>query len=110
MRKLSQETKDKIDSDPFYKKCCICSSPFIQIHHNLIFAGRQVDDAECLLPLCEKHHEMARNSEFKERLDIIMFKRMKTSQFNKYGKGGLSQRYLYLSSKYNENYNNTKRR
>jgi hypothetical protein len=102
MRKLSQETKDRIDTDPFYKKCCVCGSIYVQQHHNLIYAGRQVDDAECILPLCEKHHEMARNSEFKEILDRIMFARMKTSQFNKYGKGGLLQRYLYLSTKYND--------
>lgn len=101
MRKLSQETKDRINTDPFYKKCCVCGSPYVQQHHNLIYAGRQVDDAECILPLCEKHHEMTRNSEFKEGLDRIMFSRMKTSQFNKYGKGGLLQRYHYLSTKYN---------
>jgi hypothetical protein len=72
------------------------------MHHNLIYAGRQVDDAECILPLCETHHEMARNSKFKEHLDLIMFKRMKTSQFNKYSRGGLLQRYLYLSTKFND--------
>lgn len=101
MRKLSQETKDRIDTDPFYRKCCVCGNPNIQVHHNLQFAGRQCDDLETLLPLCIPHHDMARNSEFKERLDLIMFKRMKTSQFNKYSKGGLLQRYHYLSTKYN---------
>jgi hypothetical protein len=102
MRKLSQETKDRIDTDPFYRQCCICRDRNVQLHHNLIYGGKQVDEPETILPLCIKCHDMARNSLFKETLDRIMFSRMKTSQFNKYGKGGLLQRYHYLTTKYNE--------
>jgi len=100
MRKLSSETKERIDIDPFYNQCCICRSINIQIHHNLIYAGRQVDDAECLLPLCENCHSKARNVDFKEKLDLIMYKRMTLDQFAIYSRSNLLQRYDYLKKKY----------
>ena len=102
MRKLSQETKERIDSDLFYRQCCLCRSLNPQMHHNLIYAGKQVDDAECILPLCENCHDKARNSEVREKLDWIMFLRMRTVTFNKYSKGDLLKRYAYISKKFND--------
>ena len=103
MRKLSTITKKRIDEDNYYRQCCICGSKLVQMHHNLIFAGRQADDPETILPLCEYDHDQARNSDFKEKLDWIMYNRMTPEQLVKYNKSGdLMRRFNYLKTKFDK--------
>lgn len=78
MRRLSDETRKRIDTDLFYRRCCLydktCSGP-LQQHHNLIYAGRQVDDFWAILPLCQSHHEVADRKDVKKKLNAIMLSR-----------------------------------
>jgi len=46
-------------------------------------------------------HNLARNTETKEKLDLIMLTRMSPDQMTKYSKAvNLFQRYNYLANKY----------
>lgn len=102
MRAIPKKQREEMSKNPYYKKCCLCGSKSkIQWHHNLIFAGRQIDDQETILPLCVTCHEQARDTEFKEQLDLIMLCRMSPEQMKKYSKAiDLFQRYRYLTNKY----------
>lgn len=103
MQKLTEKAKKEIDNNRYFKKCCLCSitGVKIDIHHNLIFAGKQVGDIETLMPLCQDCHDKARRSEVKELLDLLMYQRMTDAQFVKYDKVGyIRTRYRYLMQKY----------
>jgi len=101
VRTIPEELKEEMVGDKFYKKCCLCGNEPVQWHHNLIFAGRQVNEKECILPVCERCHNLARNTENKEKLDLIMLTRMSPEQMTKYSKAtNLFQRYNYLTRKY----------
>lgn len=103
MRPIPKKIRELITLDKFFNSCCLCNSKQIQIHHNLIFKGRQVDDIETLLPLCPKCHISANNKDIKEQLDFIMLKRMSHEQILKYSKAiDYNQRLLYLINKFNE--------
>jgi len=78
--------RNKLAIKKFYEKCCICNTTGVQWHHNLIFKGRQENEEFCLLPLCVPCHEQARNKEFKEKLDWIMWNRATDAQINYYSK------------------------
>lgn len=75
-------------NDPFYKKCCLSKvsecEGVIQWHHNLIYAGRQVNEVFCILPLCEKHHRDANVKKVKDLLNLIMLARATDEQMEKY--------------------------
>lgn len=101
MRPIPLDLREEMAGDKFYKKCCLCGSHPVQWHHNLIFAGRQVNEKECILPVCEVCHNLARNTETKEKLDLIMLTRMCPLQMKRYSKASnLFQRYKYLTNKY----------
>jgi hypothetical protein len=101
MRPIPEQLKEEIQNDKYYKKCCLCPVRQVQWHHNLIFAGRQVNEKECILPICEVCHNKARNTEIREQLDLIMLTRMSPEQMQKYSKAvDLFQRYNYLCQKY----------
>lgn len=91
MRPIPQNLKDKINEDPFYKKCCLnnfvypCSGK-IEWHHNLIFAGRQVNEEFCILPVCKTHHDIEKHTIIKEKLNWIMWMRATKEQILKYSK------------------------
>lgn len=78
MRPISPKLRKQIDQDPFYRSCCLksyrCEGP-IQIHHNLIYSGRQQNYKFCLLPLCEAHHKIEKNPGVRDDLDRIMLSR-----------------------------------
>jgi len=101
MRKIPEELIAEMAGEKYYKKCCLCGSRPVQWHHNLIFASRQVNEKECILPICEVCHNKARNTEVREQLDLIMLTRMSPEQMKKYSKAvDLFQRYKYLTNKY----------
>jgi hypothetical protein len=86
MRRLTDEARKKIQSDAFYRKCCLCGrGKPIQIHHHLIFAGRQCDEWWSLLPLCPPCHGQADRKEVRAKLDVIMLARA-GDEINKFSK------------------------
>lgn len=86
MRPIPPKLRKDLEKDPYYKLCCITGARDVQWHHNLIFAGRQVNERWCILPLSEKIHDLARNKEVKEILDWIMINRATEEQLKIYSK------------------------
>lgn len=81
------------------KRCCLCGRAGVQFHHNLIVAGRQVDDPAAILPLCPGCHKIADDTLIKEELDLYMFVHKKLDPAD-YPRSGLVQRKKYLIKKY----------
>lgn len=84
MNHIPTALNNDLNEDPFYKKCCLwflggCGGR-IERHHNLIYAGRQVQAKFCILPACHDHHDMARKTEIKERFDWVMLNRATFSE------------------------------
>ena len=106
------ELREELSKDPFYWKCCITgefkeatrgdgSRCKIEFHHNLIFAGRQVQEKECILPVTQEVHAQARNVEMREKLDLVMLRRMSDVQIDYFSKAvNLRQRLKYLENKF----------
>lgn len=86
MRRLSDATRERVNTDSFYRTCVICKSPQVQIHHNLIHGRRQVDDWWALLPLCVTHHNQANQVEMRQKLNWIMCNRAPVEDLIKYSK------------------------
>lgn len=89
MRKISEELKNEMSDDKFYKKCCIQDSDClgrIEWHHNLIFKGQQVNEKFCILPVCKWHHDREKHQIYKEKLNWIMWNRATSEQITFYSK------------------------
>lgn len=77
--------RNELAEDPFMKTCCLLSSDCrgrIEFHHNLIYAGKRVNEYGAILPLCHFHHE--KESKFKKQLNRIMEFRMTREEKDKY--------------------------
>ena len=77
--------------DPFYLKCCATGERGtrgdpVEWHHNLIFAGRQVQEAFAILPIKRSLHAQAHLPEVKDQLDWIMLSRASQEQLDRYSK------------------------
>lgn len=101
MRPIPKKLREELSNDPYYKKCCITGLGDVEWHHNLIFAGRQVNQKFCILPLNKEVH---RNIvKYKERCDWIMWNRANYRQRDEYGKAiNVHTRYAQLNKKYGE--------
>jgi hypothetical protein len=103
---IPSKLNNELNEDSYYKKCCFyfdhsCFGK-LERHHNLIIAGKQVQMKECILPLCQTVHDMARNTIIKEKLDLIMLERMTQDQRLSISKAiNYEQRLKYLRNKYN---------
>jgi hypothetical protein len=77
-----------MESDPFYRRCCITGAlarnTKVEWHHNLIFAGRQVNEKWCILPLAKEIHDNIQK--YKERCDWIMLNRATEEDLRRYSK------------------------
>ncbi len=92
MNKIPKNLREQLASDQFYSRCCITglSSTFadpIQWHHNMVFAGKQVQARFAILPVLKSVHDQANNKEIREKLDWVMLNRMSTEDLMLYGKG-----------------------
>lgn len=102
MRPIPPKLRLKMSEDLFYKSCCLdtpsCGGK-IDWHHNLIFAGRQVNEDWCILPLCNHcHTNIVR---VKEKVDWIMLNRANDSDIQRYSK---SINYSMMKAKLNKKY------
>jgi len=92
-----------MQQDSFYKQCCITgrTNEKIDWHHNLIFAGKQVNEKFCILPLAKSIHDNI--TEWKEKCDWIMLNRASNEELLKYSKAiNLFARRKYLNQIYGE--------
>ena len=90
MRAIPQKLKNELEQDAWYKRCCITGRTKIQEkiewHHNFIFAGRQVNEKWCILPMAKSIHDREKEQEIKTRLNWIMFNRADNETLKKYSK------------------------
>ena len=103
MRPIPLEVKEQLSQDVFMKKCCLCGTDRLRVqwHHNLIYQGRQSDIPETILPLCSYCHAIADDTGVKERLDLIMLKKMSAEQIKSISKAiDYKHRLKYLKKKY----------
>lgn len=82
MRPIPNKLRAELAQDPEYRPgYCIFhdrvhpNGTKIEWHHNLIFAGRQVQARFCILPICVEIHDKANWKQVRERLDWIMLNR-----------------------------------
>lgn len=90
MRKIPLDLREEMERDPFYARCCLTGmhrgTVRIEWHHNLIFAGKQVNEKWCILPLAKQVHERANEIGVKEQLDWIMLNRATDVDLEYYSK------------------------
>jgi hypothetical protein len=88
MNNIPKKLKDEILSDPFYKRCCITgvlsTNEKVEWHHNFIYAGRQLQEKWCILPIAEKIHKNI--DKYLDQCDRIMLNRATDEQLKKYSK------------------------
>ncbi len=87
MRRIPDDIREQLDADPFMHRCCITGSTSerIEWHHNLIFAGRQVNDPWAILPLAASVHDrVPADRELKDRCDWVMLNRATDEQLRPY--------------------------
>jgi hypothetical protein len=85
MNHIPKVINDDMNTDPFYRKCCLARfggcgginiyGRTIERHHNLIYAGKQVQKKCFILPSCPNHHSLARNKDVQEKFDWVMLNR-----------------------------------
>lgn len=105
MRPIPDRMRAEMQADPFYQRCCLTGKQAgvarIEWHHNLIFAGRQVNEKFCILPLCKTMHSKANNVQVRELLDWVMVNRATDEELQRFSKViNWVQRKKYLNGKY----------
>ena len=95
---IPKKLLNEILEDKFYKKCCLTGKSYgkIDFHHNLIFAGKQVQEKFAILPVHNSIHQYHNGltSEVKEKLNRIMVSRMTEEQLDYYSKAVNYKRFL----------------
>jgi hypothetical protein len=88
MNNIPKALKADMAADPFYRQCCItgalATNTKVEWHHNFIFAGRQVQEKWCILPLRKDIHDDIVS--YKERCDWIMYNRADDETLRRYSK------------------------
>jgi hypothetical protein len=91
MNNIPKKLRDEMAADPFYTRCCITgelgtrSNP-IQWHHNLIFAGKQVQEKFCILPIRKSIHDQVHHELIRDRLNWVMLNRATYEELERYRK------------------------
>jgi hypothetical protein len=105
MQKIPKPLVEEMENDTFYKKCCITGETKGKIdwHHNLIYAGKQVNRKFCILPLAQSvHREIVKH---KEICDWIMLNRATEQELAEFSK---AIDYKRARDKLNEKYGHYK--
>lgn len=88
MNNIPAKLKKEMAADPYYQKCAItgalAKNTKVEWHHNLIFAGKQVQEKWCIIPLRADIHEQI--VKYKERVDHIMLNRATDDELRRYSK------------------------
>lgn len=99
--------REELNKDPEYAYCCITGKRGtredpIEWHHNLKFAGSNVQERFCILPILQSIHFRADNIQVRETLDRAMIYRdTENKLFDPMGYGkavNWRQREIYLNS------------
>lgn len=85
VKPIPLKMREELAEDKFMKTCCLLSLECkgrIEFHHNLIYAGKRINEYGAILPVCHYHHE--KESKFKKQLNRIMEFRMTREEKDKY--------------------------
>jgi hypothetical protein len=95
--------------DPFYHRCCLTGGgrktenrfdqERIEWHHNFIYAGKQVQEKWCILPIVKRLHDQM-VGEVKDRCDWIMLNRATDDELAKFDRADLIRKRERLNEKY----------
>ncbi len=103
MRKIPLKLRNEMSADPFYSRCCMtgATNEKIEWHHAFQFAGRQVNEKWCILPLSKSMHDMVHLPYNKSRCDWIMLNRATDEELREYSKvTNLIKKREYLNKVY----------
>lgn len=86
MRPIPPKLREEMAADTFYRRCCITNFAWdkIEWHHNFIFAGRQLNEKWCILPVSQEVHKNV--GLYREKLDWIMLNRADETTLRKYSR------------------------
>ena len=88
MNNMPPRLREEIAADPFYERCCItramARNTKVEWHHNFQFAGKQVQEKWCILPLAKAVHDKIERH--KEECDWIMLNRADEATLRKYSR------------------------
>lgn len=103
MTPIPKALRAKLAHDPWYKHCVLAYTNecqgHIQFHHVWIYAGRQIQEAWAILPVCEHHHDLVKKSrQVKENIEHISMCLATTNDLAKYPKTDWVQVKHYLKS------------
>ena len=87
MRAIPQSHRKIIDSDPWYRTCCFpdkskCEGR-TEIHHALIYSGRQISELFNYIPLCHYHHDTQIGKDFASLLAITKMTSEDKAKYNR---------------------------
>lgn len=101
MRKIPTKLRQEMHEDPMYHRCIVTGMAHEKIdwHHNLIYAGRQVNERWCILPLLHSIHEIEKRPHIKEILDWIMLNRATDEELQRYDRANLLAKREKLNNK-----------
>jgi hypothetical protein len=97
---IPPKMRQEISDDPYYSRCAITGATHnIEWHHNLRWAGKNVQEKFCIIPLNKEIH--AKINYHKEKVDWIMLNRMTDEELTRYSKADdLHDKKLRLNKKY----------
>lgn len=98
-----------MERDPFYRRCCLThggrvtpnvfDQERIEWHHNLIYAGKQVQKKWAILPIVKRLHDKM-VGEVKERCDWIMLNRATDEELAEFPRADLITKRDRLNDKF----------
>jgi hypothetical protein len=103
MSPIPKKLRAQMEADPYYRDCCITgighTGNQVEWHHNLTYAGRQVQEAWAILPVLKSVHALARNRHMRVCLDYAMLQRAKEihAQIPAGIMEAIAQRWFYAS-------------
>ena len=102
MNKIPPKLREEMAADPFYQRCCLsgalATNTKVEWHHNFQYAGRQVQEKWCILPLAQQIH--ADIAYHKEECDWIMLNRADEETLRRFSRANLIAKRERLNAKY----------
>lgn len=98
MNNIPQKLRREMNDDLFYGRCCLTGGgkvknlasqwdpKRIEWHHNLIYAGKQVQEKWCILPVIKELHDRANDPEVRKIMDWVMLNRATETELARYSK------------------------
>lgn len=102
MRPISPRVKNILNTDPFYKKCCITGRRDVTMHHVWIYRMAQIDEAWAIVPLSASIHTSHLPTEIRERCELISLIRATDEELANFPKKDWKQIKKYLLNKWRD--------